>query len=252
MSSWDAGQYLKFERQRTQPAMDLAMRVRSCVPRRIADIGCGPGNSTAVLREVFPDAAILGIDSSPEMIERAHTKYPGLAFRLCDALSLEGGYDLLFSNACLQWIAHHDTLIPALMQKLVPGGVLAVQIPINGEEPLFRLIQEIADEPQWGFHDVPLQPNEALTPEEYYNVLSGCSASFELWETKYYHSLPDHKALVEWVKGTRIRPYLACLDKEQGAAFEAEILKGAKALYPVMQNGCVVLGFRRLFFVASV
>ena len=147
--------------------MDLAMRVRKYAPKRIADIGCGPGNSTAVLREVFPDAAILGVDSSPDMIERARAKYPEMEFRLCDALSLENGYDLLFSNACLQWIAHHDTLIPSLMQKLTPGGILAVQIPINGEEPLFRLIREIADEPRWGLHDVPLQPNEALAPEEY-------------------------------------------------------------------------------------
>ena len=109
-----------------------------------------PGNSTKVLRDIFTDANILGIDNSPNMIEKAKSEHSDIDFDLCDALSLDGKYDLLFSNACLQWIPNHDTLIPSLMEKLNDGGILAVQVPMNGEEPLFRLIREVANESKWG------------------------------------------------------------------------------------------------------
>lgn len=248
MSDWNASQYLKFNTQRTQPAQDLAMRVKDLKPKTVADIGCGPGNSTAVLAAAFPDSDILGIDSSPSMIEKAKKEHPNLKFMLCDALSLPGRYDLLFSNACLQWIPDHAILIPALMDKLTDGGVLAVQMPMNGEEPLFRLISETAD--RWGLAGVKAQPNETLTPPEYFDILTACSASFDMWETKYYHSLADHQSLIDWVKGTRLRPYLDFLGKEKGEEFETEILQRAKELYTVMSDGSVVLGFRRYFFTA--
>ena len=250
MSDWNSIQYLKFKSERTQPAIDLAVRIKND-PQTIVDIGCGPGNSTKVLRDIFPNAEILGIDSSPNMIEKAKTEYPDISFRLCDALALEGTYDLLFSNACLQWIPDHVTLIPSLMEKLNDGGILAVQIPMNGDEPLFCLIREVADEPKWGLSGVKLQSNETLTPTEYYNILSGCSSAFNTWEIKYYHTMPDHKALVDWVKSTRLRPYLDYLGAERGAEFEAELVKRSKKLYPIMSDGNVVLGFRRFFFTAQ-
>lgn len=250
MADWSSEQYLKFGEQRTRPARDLAACIRHSAPKSAVDIGCGPGNSTSILREFFPDADLLGIDSSANMIERAKMEHPEIPFRVCDARSLSGRYDLLFSNACLQWIPDHFSLIPFLMDNLNDNGVLAVQIPMNGEEPLFKLIREIAQEPEWGLRDVPLQPNETLTPQEYINILAGCTSSFDAWETKYYHRLQDHRALVEWVKGTRIRPYLEHLSAAKGAAFENEILHRVQELYSVMENGEVVLGFRRFFFVA--
>lgn len=250
MADWNSEQYLKFREQRTQPARDLIMRIQRNAPKSVVDIGCGPGNSTFLLKEFFPNADLLGIDSSANMIERAKAEHSDIAFRVCDARSLSGSYDLLFSNACLQWIPDHASLIPFLMDKLNDHGVLAVQIPMNGEEPLFKLIHEIAQEPEWGLHDVPLQPNEALTPQSYFDILSGCSSSFDIWETKYYHRLQNHKALVEWVKGTRIRPYLDHLNETDGAAFEDEIVCQSRNIYPPTENGEVVLGFRRFFFVA--
>ena len=150
MADWSSSQYLKFKNQRTQPAVDLAMRVVEKRPKTVVDIGCGPGNSTAVLRRIFPEAELLGIDSSPDMIERARREHPDLRFRLCDARALGGQYALLFSNGCLQWVPDHASLIPALMDKLRESGTLAVQMPMNGEEPLYRLIQEMAAEPEWG------------------------------------------------------------------------------------------------------
>ena len=251
MSDWDSELYLKFKRQRTQPAIDLAQRVRPFAPRRIADLGCGPGNSTAVLRSFFADADITGVDNSQNMIEKATAEHPDLSFRLCDVHALDGGYDLLFSNACLQWIPNHRALLPELMGKLNAGGALAVQIPINGDEPLYRIIAETTAEEKWGFRSVKLEANETLTPEEYLNILSSCSRDFDLWETVYYHALPSHQALLDWVKGTRLRPYLDALNAEKAAAFEREILERTRRAYSVMADGSVILRFRRLFFVAE-
>lgn len=249
MSDWNSAQYLKFKNERTQPAKDLAMRISSS-PKTIVDIGCGPGNSTRILRTVFPNADILGIDNSPNMIKKAKTERSDIEFRLCDALSLSEKYDLLFSNACLQWIPNHEVLIPSLMAKLNDGGTFAVQIPMNGDEPLFRLIREVAEEPRWNLSGVQLQPNQTLTPPEYYNILSACSSAFDMWEVKYYHTMPNCKALVDWVKGTRLRPYLDALEADKGIAFEEELLERAKELYPITENRNVVLGFRRFFFTA--
>lgn len=249
MSDWNAKQYGKFENERTQPAVDLAMRVMKRDPKTMVDVGCGPGNSTAVLQSLFPNSHILGIDNSPDMILKAKSAHPDIEFQLCDALSLDGKYDLLFSNACLQWIPNHKTLIPALMEKLNDGGLLAVQMPMNGDEPLYRLVGEMASEP-W-LKNAPLPYNATLTPREYYNILSICASAFDMWEEKFYHSLPDHKALVDWIKGSRLRPYLDYLGEETGQEFEALLVERAKELYPITTNGSVILGFRRFFFTAE-
>lgn len=250
MSDWNAEQYLKFNRQRTQPAIDLANRVRQSPFQTIGDIGCGPGNSTAVLRSVFPRAAICGIDSSPNMIEKAKSSHPGMEFRLCDVHALEPGYDLLFSNACFQWIPDHAVLIPELMGKLNEGGVLAVQMPMNGEEPLFEIIRAVAANPKWHFEKVWFETNETLEPPQYFDILSRCAGDFEMWETVYYHNMPSHASLVDWVRGSRLRPYLDALDAEEAKAFEREITGRVAETYPVMENGEVILRFRRFFFVA--
>ncbi len=197
MSDWNADLYLKFKSQRTQPAIDLANRVRESSPRKVADIGCGPGNSTAILKSLFPDSDIEGIDNSQNMIQKAQNNYEGIRFRLCDVHELGGGYDLLFSNACLQWVPDHESLLPELMQKLNPGGLLAVQIPMNGSEPLYQIITDVANEPKWNLKDICFEKNKTLSPNEYIDILSSCSRDFQIWETAYYHRLPTHQALVD-------------------------------------------------------
>lgn len=159
------------------------------------------------------------------MVEKAANRYPDIPFRVCDAAALTGQYDLVFSNACLQWIPHHDSLIPKLMERLTDGGVLAVQMPMNEAEPLYRIIREVTAEAKWGFQNVRLETNETCKPEVYCDILSDCASSFDMWEIKYYHSLPDHRALIEWVRGTRLRPYLACLDENGRAALEASFYR---------------------------
>ena len=250
MSEWNPEKYLLFKKQRTQPSIDLAKRVQEFDPHTIVDIGCGPGNSTSVLKTVFPDADILGIDSSEAMIAKAEKEHPDLAFQLCSAEHLTDHYDLLFSNACLQWIPDHETLIPDLMKKLTKNGVLAVQIPMNGDEPLYQIIREVAAEETWNFANVQLETNETLTPKEYFDILSKCSGSFELWETVYYHAMPSHEHLIEWVRSTRLRPYLNVLSDADKVLFEQEILDKVKAAYPFTESGEVILKFRRFFFIA--
>lgn len=251
MSEWNSELYLKFERQRTQPALDLAKRIEKYEPASIADLGCGPGNSTAVLRAVFPNARLTGIDNSANMIEKAGKRYPDIEFRLGDVRELAEKFDLIFSNACLQWVPDHRALLPYLMGRLNDGGVLAVQIPINQEEPLSRIIKETVERSEFDFSKAYFENNDALTPAEYYEILSGCASGFDIWETVYYHEMPSHEELINWVRGTRLRPYLDCLNEREKAVFEAELLERVRERYQIMKNGNVILKFRRLFFTAA-
>lgn len=250
-AEWSSSQYLLFEDQRNQPAIDLIKRISGSAPKTIADLGCGPGNSTDLLRQAFPQAKIVGIDNSADMIRKAREQYPALEFISQDLRELTGQYDLLFSNACLQWVPMHDTLIPELLSHLEPGGVFAAQFPMNNAEPLYQIISAVAAEARWGFQNVELDYNGALSPYEYFNILSRHCSSFQIWETRYHHAMKDHRAIIEWVKGTRIRPYLAHLDDDGKQAFEQEILERVKETYPVMENGEVIMRFNR-FFMAGV
>lgn len=250
MSQWNPQQYLLFRQQRTQPAIDLVNRLQPYSPATVVDIGCGPGNSTSVLQKAFPHAAVVGIDSSLPMIQKARAEYSNLTFEEGDAQSLTGHYDLLFSNACLQWIPHHEQLIPQLMQHVNPNGILAVQIPMNQSEPLFCIIREVARQSRFHFESVHFEQNDSLSPREYYNILSDCSDHFDMWETVYYHKLPSHAHLLEWVRSTRLRPYLDCLNQQEQQFFEACIMEKAKKAYPLTPKGEVIFPFKRFFFLA--
>ena len=253
MSEWNSEQYLKFKNQRTQPAIDLAKRIMEYQPKNVLDVGCGPGNSTAVLKKVFPKAQILGIDNSENMIKKAEQTYSDMNFQLCDVnseLDKLGNYDIIFSNACLQWIPNHKKFIPNLIDKLNDGGVLAVQIPMNSQETLFKIMDEVVKKPNWGFSSSNTETNETLMPKEYFDILSSCSSSFDIWETVYYHDMPTVQAMVEWIKGTRLRPYLNALDSEAAVELEKEITDLAVAAYNTQKNGSIIFKFRRFFFTA--
>ncbi len=256
MADWNANQYMKFDRERTQPSVDLLNRIPLDTPKQIIDIGCGPGNSTAVLRSRYQNAKILGVDSSASMIERAKKDYPELSFALCDVPAglrdLDQKFDLVFSNACLQWIPDHVTLIPKLMELLNPGGILAVQVPMNAEEPAYRVITDIISSPGWQKYFASLPPDSyILSPSEYCSLLSDCSGEYSLWQTRYFYSFSSQEQILEWVRGTRLRPYLAVLSESERRQFEAEILKGIVDSYPAEPNGSVLFRFLRLFFIAE-
>lgn len=250
MSDWNSDLYLKFKQQRTQPALDLVKRVENHNFSSIADLGCGPGNSTSVLKSFFPNAQLIGIDNSVNMIKKAKNTYPYIEFRLGNILNLNEKYDLIFSNACLQWIPNHNSLLPHLIEQLNDNGVLAVQIPINRNEPLFRIIKETAAQSDFDFSKAYFENNDVPSPNEYYEILSMCASSFDIWETVYYHEMPSHESLIDWVRSTRLKPYLECLNENDKKIFEAKLLKKVKEQYRVMKNGNVILKFRRLFFVA--
>ena len=253
MSEWNSEQYLKFQNQRTQPAIDLAKRIEINNPKNILDVGCGPGNSTKVLENVFPNAHILGIDSSENMIRKAREVYSDIAFKVMDITSenqdLEN-FDIIFSNACLQWIPNHRDFIPRLFSKLSKGGVLAVQIPMNFQEKLFTIMNETINEDKWDFSSMSVEPNETLKQEEYFDILSSLTDHFDIWETVYYHNMPSIDAMVEWIKGTRLRPYLDALNRNDAEKFINEITEKASRAYNRQENGEFIFKFRRFFFLA--
>ncbi len=253
MSEWNSEQYLRFKQQRTQAAADLTNRIAGNRPKHVLDIGCGPGNSTKVLKEAFPQADILGVDNAEDMIKRAKATYSDIRFRLCDVLlELEslGSFDVIFSNACLQWIPNHREFIPRVFDRLNAGGVLAVQMPMNAQEPLFQIMDSVVKETKWGFTHTEIETNGTLPPEDYFDILSGCTENFDIWETVYYHNMPNIQAMVEWIKGTRLRPYLNMLDGETALELEQEIASKAAAVYKKQSNGEIIFQFRRFFFTA--
>ena len=251
MSDWNPERYLRFKKERTQPAIDLVMRVKTVNGdiRSVVDIGCGPGNSTAIIHEAFPSAEIIGIDNSENMIEKAMTEHPDYEFRLLSAWDLEGKYDLIFSNACLQWIDDHERLLPFLMDHLNPKGILAVQVPNNTEEPFFKVLEETVRCGKWDFNGIE-EKNGILPVEKYYDILSSVSNMNYIWETKYIHYMPDIDSMIDWTRGTRLRPYLASLSEEEGNAFISEIRNRAVKYYSPMNDGTYRFVFKWLFFKA--
>lgn len=254
MADWNSTQYLKFERERTQPAIDLVNRIGIENPKKILDVGCGPGNSTAVLAKRFPGAFILGIDNSENMISAARKSYPALDFRLCDAgrdlSSLDHDFGIVFSNACIQWVPDHKKLIRELMGLLRKGGVLAVQVPMNFNEPIHRIIGEVSSSDKWKRFFPETRIYYTLTPGEYFDILSELTDNFTIWETVYYPVMKSYNDILEWYRGTGLRPYLNVLDDEMQADFENDIMERLRKSYPVQKNGEIIFRFPRFFFVA--
>lgn len=253
MPVWDPAQYLKFGAERTRPSVDLCGRIPGS-PRRILDLGCGPGNSTAVLRERWPEAELAGLDSSPEMIAQARASHPAGTWILAGAERYrpEAPFDLVFSNAVLQWLPDHPRLLPRLMGWVAPGGCLAAQMPAGGRTGLRAALADVAERPRWRAQLAGAEA--ALTFHDarfYYDLLAPGAQRVDLWETTYHHPLASHEALVEWYEGTGMRPFLERLpDAAARAAFKAEVVEACRAGFPPAADGKVLLPFRRLFFVA--
>lgn len=253
---WSAAQYLKFAEQRTRPSRDLIAQVPLASPTRIIDIGCGPGNSTEVLAKQWPDAHISGMDSSPDMIDTARKALPNLDFTVADLATYtpEGPVDLLFSNAVFQWINFEDRIpiISRLIQSLKPGGVFAFQVPDNHAEKSHEAMRAVAENGPWAETLGRLKPalGPFQTPLELYNGLKPLCSSIDVWHTYYQHPLGGHQEIVEWVKGTGLRPFIDPLEPEQKQGFLAAYLEKLKELYPLCDDGSVLLRYPRLFFVA--
>lgn len=255
MPSWNSQQYLKFAKERTQPSLDLASRIRHLTPHTVLDIGCGPGNSTAVLEQTFPGARILGVDSSPAMIDSARSAHPALEFEVFDATSsfdaLPGPFDLVFSNACIQWVPDNEGVIRRMMGALAHGGTLAVQVPINANTTPHLCIRRVVESDRWRAHFPHPRIFYTLEPEAYFDLLARLTDDFTLWKTTYVHRMASVDTIIEWYRGTGLRPYLDRLEDDEIPAFEADVRdEMARHFFP-RENGEIAMEFPRLFFMAT-
>jgi trans-aconitate 2-methyltransferase len=280
---WDPGTYLRFGTERGRPFFDLVSRVQAEAPGFVADLGCGPGNLTAALAARWPAARVLGVDSSPEMIEAAQAeaaqaedgrteaawaeagrKQAGrasvsaqagrLTFQLADLRTWQPDQpiDVITCNAVLQWIPGHQELLVSWVRWLAPGGWLAFQLPGNFDQPSHTILRELASAPQWRpLLDGAQLNRQAGEPVDYLALLAGAGCEVDAWETTYLHVLHGEDAVVDWYKGSGLRPVLAALPPAPAAEFLAEYRERIRDAYPPAPYG-TVLPFRRVFVVARV
>ncbi|KAL4864923.1 hypothetical protein BDV12DRAFT_188574 [Aspergillus spectabilis] len=253
-SDWSANQYLKFETERTRPSRDLLAQVPLKSPQRVVDLGCGPGNSTAVLLSQYPGARVTGMDSSPDMIKKARATLPEIDFSVDNlaTYSAREPVDLFFSNAVFQWLPRGERLqvIKRLIEAQPSGGVFAFQVPDNLTEPSHVAMRETAADGPWADTLDTAGRDGFQSPQEIYDELKPVCADVNVWHTHYYHSLEGHEAVVEWVKGTGLRPFIDPLPPADKASFLKAYLGRLEKLYPKSIDGRVLLRYPRLFVVA--
>ncbi len=253
--TWEPGQYLAFKNQRLRPALELLARVPLEQPERIVDLGCGAGNVTRFLRERWRQSALVGVDSSQEMLATAAKELPEVAWQRADMATWEPPepVDLIYSNAALHWVRNHPVLFPRLLESLRSGGVLAVQMPRNFLAPSHRLMHEAAQAGPWRERLAPLiGPPPVLEPGAYYDALAPLCRSLDVWEVEYHQVLTGENPVAEFTKGTWLKSYLDALQGQQRVDFEADYRARVAAAYPKRAGGETVFPFKRLFFVATV
>ncbi len=249
---WDPTTYLQFADERARPFADLVSQVRVEEPRRVVDLGCGPGQLTASLADRWPTATILGIDSSPEMIERARG-HPGtrVRFAVQDLRDWrpDEQVDVLLSNATLQWVPGHRRLLPRLVEAVMPGGWLAFQVPGNFGEPSHVLLHRLAEDPRFAEFTADRERPEAFDPATYADDLYQLGCEVNAWETTYLHVLTGPDPVFRWISGTGARPVLQALPERLREVFVAEYQAALRDAYPARPYG-TLLPFRRVFVVA--
>lgn len=247
--SWDPQQYARYADERGRPFLDLLARVGAAAPHTVVDLGCGSGELTALLARRWPGADVRGVDASPEMLGRAPA---GVRVELGTAEDVDAtGVDVLISNALLQWVPTHRALLPRWADQLAPGGWLAYQVPANFDAPSHRLMRELAASPVWRnrLGGVLRSAEPVAEPAEYLDLMAGRGLTVDAWQTTYLHVLAGPDPVLEWVRGTGLRPVLTALDDTAAAAFSAEYGALLRAAYPPGPHG-TVLAFRRTFVVA--
>lgn len=254
---WNAARYLRFEDERTLPARDLLARVPRSDAARVVDLGCGPGNSTALLCARYTEAAVVGVDSSADMIERARQTLTSCRFEQADVVSWLAAADLasvdvLYSNALLQWIPRHLQVIAAAFARTRLGAVLALQVPDNHDEPSHRAMRSVAEAMGLGERTRAAEVERDPIPsaEQYYDALV-VHGSVQVWRTEYMHALPNAEAIVAWFETSGLRPYLALLQEPERAEYLRQFLAAMRDAYPVRADGTVLLRFPRRFVVAQ-
>jgi trans-aconitate 2-methyltransferase len=258
MASWDPDRYLTFADERTRPFVDLLQRVGGR-PAEVVDLGCGPGHLSALMRARFPDASILGIDSSEQMIDRARADNadPKVSYLREDVEAVGTGawepdrqFDLVISNATFQWVPEQLNLLPRLLGRVRPGGTFAFQVPNNFDAPSHRLLAQVSAREPYAASTQGLSHPSGVDAVTYLRLLSGPDWQVDAWTTTYLHVLPGEDAVLRWISATGARPVLQALDDDLRAQFEAEYGAELRAAYPREAIG-TLLPFERVFVVAT-
>jgi len=249
--TWDPSQYARFSAPRARPFHDLVAQIGAQDPAVVVDLGCGPGNLTVELAVRWPRATVRGFDASPEMIAKA-PQDAGVEFTVADAVDFDAtGVDVLISNAVLQWVPSHRELLRRWASQLVPGAWLAFQVPSNFAAPSHALMRELAGSPSWRHRLAGvLRGTESVAdPAEYLDLLAGSGMPADVWQTEYQHVLAGEDPVLEWMRGTGLRPVLQALDPASAAEFEREYAALLREAYPAREYG-TPFGFLRTFAVA--
>ncbi len=247
-TTWDPTDYLDFADHRARPIHDLLARVTARAPRRVVDLGCGPGNLTALLAARWPAAAVAGIDSSAEMVDAARAR--GVDAHRSDVATWTPApdTDVVVANAVLHWVPRHRELLPRWLAALPAGAELALQVPANFGAPSHTLVREVARR-----HGVDLPAASPVDePAGYAALLADTGAEVDVWETTYLHRLTGPDPVLDWIASTTLRPVRDALDEPAHAAFRAELAPRLRAAYPARPDGTTWFPFRRIFAVARV
>jgi trans-aconitate 2-methyltransferase len=250
--SWSPQQYLKFSQPRLRPGLDLLSRISLPEPKRIYDLGCGAGNVTAALVARWPDADIVGVDSSSQMLANAAKTLPQVRWlqQRLDEWHAEPAADLIYSNAALHWLPDHQHLFVQLLSSLAADGVLAVQMPRNFGAPSHTLIVETALSAPWRERLEPLiAPPPVAAPAVYYSLLAPFARSLDIWETEYLQVLSGEDPVKEWTKGTALIPWLERLTPAEQVQFESDYARRLRSAYPRREDGTTLFAFKRLFII---
>jgi trans-aconitate 2-methyltransferase len=256
--SWNAKTYIQFLELRTRPARDLLAAIpNDFQPKTVYDLGCGPGNSTILLKNRWPHAKVTGLDSSLNMLEAAKAAYPDIDFIQGDIarFSPNEKIDCLFANASLQWLGEHETLIPKLLQWLNSGGIFGIQMPNNFHSPSHQVIINILqNNTAWQPFLKNLRYGVLTEPlyqlPWYYDLLTKSGASaLQIWETEYFQEMPDPQEIFDWIKGTALRPVLSAMDTDNQSKVASAYVKAIGKAYPIQKNNKILLPFRRIFMI---
>ena len=256
--TWDPDSYMAFADLRTRPGLELIARINHPNPEIIVDLGCGPGHLTAVLARRWPDARIVGIDDSAEMLERAGSQFPShqwptIEWHQEEIATWAPSYpvSIVFSNAALHWLSNHQVLLPRLMSFVSSGGVLAAQMSDNWDQPSHGQISRLVDDPRWRSRTAPaFLGHPVADPAEYRDWLRPTAIDIDLWRTTYHHVLEGPDAVLDWVKGSVLRPILATLQPHEAEDFVGQLAEAYRSAYPMEADGKTVFPFSRLFIVA--
>ncbi len=251
--SWDPTQYLKFAGERLRPAVDLLTRIPAVAPKTVVDLGCGTGNLTPFFLQRWPQAKLIGVDGSREMLAKARADYPRASFVQADVGTWRPPQpvDVLYSNATLHWLDGHDVLIPALLEAVKPGGWLAIQMPYNFAEATHICVIDAIEQGPWRAKLEPhLRRWPVAEPQRYWQLLHDKVAALEIWETQYLQVLKGENPVAEFIIGSWLKQFLDRLQEPERSAFETDYRARVRSAYPAEQSGHTLFPFRRLFIVA--